>query len=73
MDDYIIRLDASANIATVLYRGEEVWQSRPTRLLVQAERLAKDWILESMGENNGDITLEVQDLEVDPSSWFGGN
>lgn len=72
MDDYTIVVTPE-NVAIVSYLGEEVWRSRPTRLAVQAERLAADWIAESVNAyHDQGITLDVQSLSIDPNTFFGG-
>lgn len=72
MSDYTFEITPE-NVAIVSYRQEEVWRSRPTRLAVQAERLAKDWIAETSQTNHTQgITLVVQNLSIDPETLFGG-
>lgn len=70
--------DYTANIsenfvATVYYRGEEVWQSRAFRIRDQAVRIAEEYIEKATGEAKmGDITLDVQNLSVDADTLLGG-
>ena len=61
------------NVFVVKYKGEEVHRSRSFRLKVQAEKKAVEWIQNETGEKRqGDITLDVQTLSVDPTALFGG-
>lgn len=45
--------------------------SRPCRLEVQARRLAQDWIDAETGKQPGGITLNVQNVVIDPDIIFG--
>jgi hypothetical protein len=71
-DVYAIEVSEEAE-GVVLLNGEEVWRSRGCRLTVQARRLAQDWIDAQMGieDDCSSITLEVQNLVIDPDTLFG--
>lgn len=65
-DCWIINSD---NSVSALVDGEEVYRSRPFRLLVQAERHIDELVKQAAGEDGSTgITLEVQNLSIDPDT-----
>lgn len=60
------------NIASVYYRGELVWTSRPFRLRIQAEAKMHDYINQSTKQaQDSGITLDVHNMSIDANTLFG--
>ena len=68
--DYRIRDDLSF---VILYRGEEVYESRQYRLKVQAEEGARDWIKNKLGTTPSDITLDIHKANTGGNTKFRRN
>ena len=69
--DYKYKINPDKSF-TVYHQGKELYTSRAYRLEVQADRKAKDYIKNLLGiEDEGDVTLDVQNLSVDASTFFG--
>ncbi len=73
VSDYKVTISGD-NVATVLFRGREIWKSRAFRIRDQAERAAREYVDQDLGIERGKdgITLEVQDLSVDADIILGG-
>jgi flagellar biosynthesis/type III secretory pathway M-ring protein FliF/YscJ len=71
MDDettWVINEDHSVS---AVVDGETVYRSRPFRLLAQAERHIDELVKQAAGEEGSTgITLEVQNLSIDPDTIF---
>ena len=50
---------------------KNLFETRPCRLEVQARRLAQDWIDKQTEKPIGEITLNVQNVVIDPDTIFG--
>jgi hypothetical protein len=60
------------NSFTIAYDGVDVYTSRQFRLRVQAERKAEEYIQKALGiVPKADVILEVQNVVVDSSIFFG--
>lgn len=69
--DYTFVVDEE-NVATIYFRQEEVHVTRAFRLHDQAVAKAIEWIEREMKiDRSGDVTLDVQNLAVDPDFFFG--